>query len=85
MIHSYSGDPTPLSENALNIENAETIKGKIKINQTKCNIINCNCSSTNTPPQKWILNNNKIVPVDRIKLVGVTLTINLLWKETLLI
>ena len=85
MIHSYSGDLTPLLENALNIENAETIKGKMRINQTKCNIINFNFSSTNTPPQNLTLNNNKIVPVDRIKLVGVTLTSNLRWKETLLI
>ena len=67
MIHSYSGDPTPLSENALNIENAETIKGKMKINQN------------------LTLNDSKIVPIDRIKLVGVTLTSNLRWKETLLI
>ena len=85
MIHSYSGDPTPLLENALNVENAETIKDKMKINETKFNIINFNFSSTNTPPQNLTLNNNKIVPVDRIKLVGVTLTSNLRWKETLLI
>ena len=73
MIHSYSGDPTPLLENALNIENVETVKGKIKIYQTKCNIINFNFSSTNTPSQNLTLSNDKIVPVDRIKLVGVTL------------
>ena len=85
MIHSYSGDPTPLLENALNIENAETIKGKMKINQTKYNIINFNFSSTNKPPQNVTLNNNEIVPIDRIKLVGVTLTSNLCWQETLLI
>ena len=34
MIHSYSGDLTTLLENALNIENAETIKDKMRINDT---------------------------------------------------
>ena len=65
LIHSYSGDPTPFLQNVLNIENAETIKDKMKINESKCNIINFNFSSTNTP-QNLLLNNNEIVSVDRI-------------------
>ena len=85
MIHPYFGDPTPFLQNVLNIEHAETIKDKMKINETKFNIINFNFLSTNTLPQNLTLDNNKIVPVDRIKLLGVTLTRNLHWKETLLI
>ena len=79
MIHSYSGDLTPLLENVLNIENAETIKDEIKINETKSNIINFNFSSTNTPLQNLTPNNSKIVSVDGIKLLGVTLTSDLRW------
>ena len=81
LIHSYSGDPTPFLQNVLNIENAETIKDKMKINEAKCNIINFNFSSTNSPPQNLTLNNNEIISVDRIKLLGVTLTSDLRWKE----
>ena len=81
LIHSYSGDPTPFLQNALNIENAETTKDKMKINEAKCNIINFNFSGTNNPPKKLFLNNNEIVSVDRIKLLGVTLTNDLRWKE----
>ena len=79
MIHSYSGDLTPLLENVLNIENAETIKDEIKINETKSNIINFNFSSTNTALQNLTPNNSKIVSVDGIKLLGVTLTSDLRW------
>ena len=53
----------------------------MKINEAKCNIINFNFSSTNTPPQNLTLNNNEIISVDRIKLLGVTLTSDLRWKE----
>ena len=81
LIHSYSGDPAPFLQNVLNIENAETVKDKMRINEAKCNIINFNFSSTNTPPEKLILNNNEIVSVDKIKLLGVTLTSDLRWKE----
>ena len=79
MIHSYSGDLTPLLENVLNIENAETIKDEIKINETKSNAINFYFSSTNTPLQNLTTNNSKIVSVDGIKLLGVTLTTDLCW------
>ena len=79
MIHSYSGDLTPLLENVLNIKNAETIKDEIKINETKSNIINFNFSSTNTPLQNLTPNDSKIVSVDGIKLLGVTHTSDLRW------
>ena len=81
LIHSYSGDPTPFLQNVLNIENTETIKDKMKINSAKCNIINFNFSSKNSPPQELVLNNNKIISVDRIKLLGVILTKDLRWRE----
>ena len=81
LVHSYSGDPTPFLQNVLNIENTETIKDKMIINEAKCNIINFNFSSKNSPPQNLLLNNNKILSVDRIKLLGVVITNDLRWRE----
>ena len=81
LIHSYSGDPTQFLQNALNIENSETIKDKMKINESKCNVINFNFSSKNNPPQNLELNNNQIASVDRIKLLGVIITNDLRWRE----
>lgn len=81
LAYSYSGDATPFLQNVLNIENSETIKDKMVINEAKCNIINFNFSSKNSPPQKLTLNNNEIVSVDRIKLLGVTITNDLRWRE----
>ena len=81
LAYSYSGDATHFLQNVLNIENSETIKDKMIINEAKCNIINFNFSSKNSPPQKLTLNNNEIVSVDRIKLLGVTITNDLRWRE----
>ncbi len=81
LAYSYSGDVTPFLQNVLNIENSETIKDKMVINEAKCNIIHFNFSSKNSPPQKLTLNNNEIVSVDRIKLLGVTITNDLRWRE----
>ena len=49
------------------------------MNDTKYNIMNFNFSNTNTPPQNLTPNNNKIVSVDRIKMLGVTLTSDFHW------
>ena len=81
IIHSYSGDPTAFLQNVLNIENSETIKDKMKINESKCNVINFNFSSKNFPPKKLELNNNEITSVERIKLLGVIITNDLRWRE----
>ena len=81
LIHSYSGDPTPFLQNVLNIENAETIKDKMIINESKCNIINFNFSGKNSPPQSLQLNDNEISSVKKIKLLGVTITDDLRWRE----
>ena len=61
LVHSYSGDPSPFLQNVINIENTETIKDKMIINKAKCNIIDFNLSYENSPPQKFLLNNNKIL------------------------
>ena len=45
------------------------------------NIINFNFSSKNSPPQKLILNNNDILSVDRIKLLGVMISYDLRWRD----
>ena len=81
LIHSYSGDPTPFLQNVLNIENTETIKDKMIINESKCNIINFNFSGKNSPPQSLQLNDNEISSVKKIKLLGVTITDDLRWRE----
>ena len=81
LIHSYSGNSTQFLQNVLNIENEETIKDKMIINEAKCNIINFNFSGKNSPPQNLQLNNKNISSVDRIKLLGLILTNDLRWRE----
>ena len=81
LVHSYSGDPSPFLQNVINIENTETTKDKMLINEGKCNIINFNFSCKNSPPQKLLLNNNDILSVDRIKLLGVIISSDLGWRE----
>ena len=71
LVHSYSGDPSPFLQNVINTENTETIKDKMIINESKCNIIDFNFSCNNITPQKLILNNNDILSVNRIKLMDV--------------
>ena len=53
----------------------------MKINESKCNVINFNFSSKNFPPKKLELNNNEITSVERIKLLGVIITNDLRWRE----
>ena len=81
LIHSYSGDPTPFLQNVLNMENTETAKDKMTINESKCNVINFNFSSKNSPPQNLELNNNIIASVDKVKILGVMITNDLRWRE----
>ena len=81
LIHSYSGNSTQFLQNVLNIENEETIKDKMIINEAKCNIINFNFSGKNSPPQNLQLNNKNISSVDIIKLLGLILTNDLRWRE----
>ncbi len=81
LIHSYSGDPTTFLQNVLNMENTETTKDKMIINESKCNVINFNFSQNNSPPLNLELNNNKIASVDKIKLLGVIITNDLRWRE----
>ena len=81
LIHSYSGNSTQFLQNVLNIENEETIKDKMIINEAKCNIINFNFSGKNSPPQNLQLNNKNISSVERIKLLGLILTNDLRWRE----
>ena len=81
LAHSYSGDPTSVLQDALDIEIAETDKDKMVINESKCNIITFNFSSKNIGPQNLVLNENRIYPVDKIKLLGVVITADLRWKE----
>ena len=44
LVHSYSGDPTPFLQTALDIETSETIKDKMVINESKCKVIAFNFS-----------------------------------------
>ena len=50
LAHSYSGDPTTLLQEVLDIEIAETNKDKMVINESKCNNITFNFSSRNIGP-----------------------------------
>ena len=68
-------------QEVLDIEIAETDKDKMVINESKCNIITFNFSSKNIGPQNLVLNENRIYPVDKIKLLGVVITADLRWKE----
>ena len=48
IAHSYSGDPSNILKQALDIETVETVKDKMIINELKCNIINFNFSGKNS-------------------------------------
>ena len=79
LVHSYSGDPTKILQEALNIELEETRRDKMIINENKCNVITFNFSHFNTAPQNLTLNDKVIKPVNTIKLLGVYLTNDLKW------
>ena len=81
LVHSYSGDCTSFLQNVLDIEATETKKDKMVLNEAKCNIITFNFSKKNIVPQNLQLNGNPLNPVSSIKLLGVTITADLRWKE----
>ena len=81
LVHSYTGDCTSFLQNVLDIEAAETKKDKMVLNESKCSIITFNFSKKNTLPQNLLLNGNPLNPVSSIKLLGVTITADLRWKE----
>ena len=81
IAHSYSGNPSNILQQALDIETIETVKDKMIINELKCNIINFNFSGKNITPQNLTLNGNLIKSVSCIKLLGVIITDDLKWEE----
>ena len=81
LVHSYSGDPTPFLQTALDIETAETIKDKMVINESKCKVITFNFSEKNLEPENLVLNGNRISSCDKIKLLGVVISKDLSWTE----
>ena len=81
LAYSYSGNPTELLQKALNIEANETDKDQMTINGSKCNVITFNFSNNNSSPQDLYLNNNKIEPCEKLKLLGVTITNDLKWSN----
>ena len=81
LAHSYVGDATKFLQDVLNKEAAGTEKDKMVINETKCNVITFNFSSKNTKPQNLLLNGNQIKTVEKITLLGVTITSDLKWRE----
>ena len=78
---SYSGDPTEILQQALDIELVETYKDKMIINNSKCHSITFNFSKYNIVPLNLKLDDMLIQSVDKIKLLGVILTNDLKWAE----
>ena len=81
LSHSYSGNPSTILQQALDIETVETNKDKMIINELKCNVIHFNFSGKNIVPQNLKLNGNLIKTVTSIKLLGVIITDDLKWEE----
>ena len=63
LVHSYSGDPSTILQQALDIETLETVKDKMIINELKWNVINLNYSGKNNVPVNLKLNGNLIKSV----------------------
>ena len=68
--YSYSGDPTDVLQNALDIEAEETRKDKMIINGAKCHAITFNFSQKNKIPRNLNLNGIPLENRDTIKLLG---------------
>ena len=81
---SYSGDPTKILQEVLDIEFNETIKDKMIINESKCHLMNFNFSKKNHPPQNLKFNGKLINIAKKIKLLGAILTDDLKWAENTL-
>ena len=81
LVHSYSGDPSTILQQALDIETLETVKDKMIVNESKCNVLNFNYSGKNNVPVNLKLNGNLIKSVSSIKLLGVIITDDLKWEE----
>ena len=79
--YSYSGDPTDVLQNALDIEAEETRKDKMIINGAKCHAITFNFSQKNKIPRNLNLNGIPLENRDIIKLLGVIITNDLKWSE----
>ena len=71
LVYSYSGDPTKVLQEALDIELEGTVKDKMIINESKCHAFTINFSKYNTGPLNLKLNDKLIESVDTIKLLGV--------------
>ena len=67
-------------QNVLDNAATETKKNKMVLNESKYNVITFNFSKKNIVPQNLLLNGNPINPVSSIKLLGVTITADLLWN-----
>lgn len=80
LVHSYSGDPTKVLQDALNIELEGTVRDKMIINESKCHTFTVNFSKNNTGPLNLKLNDNPIDSVDSFKLLEVYLTNDLKWS-----
>ena len=80
LVYSYSGDPTKVLQEALDIELEGTVKDKMIINESKCHAFTINFSKHNTGPKDLKLNDKLIDSVDTIKLLGVYLTNDLKWS-----
>ena len=81
LAYSYSGDPSEFLKNVLDIEIVKTLQDKMKINESKCNIINFNFSQNNKITQGLSLNGDLIRICDKITLLGVIISEDLRWSD----
>ena len=81
LAYSYTGDPSGILQQVLDMESLETNRDKMVINEAKCNIINFNFSKYNTCPHDLVLNGNLLRPCSIITLLGVIITDDLKWYK----
>ena len=80
LVYSYTDDCMFFLQNVLDNAATETKKNKMVLNESKYKVITFNFSKKNIVPQNLLLNGNPINPVSSIKLLGVTITADLLWN-----